>query len=99
MDACKSPLVNERGVIPEYFTVYLASSRIPGNVPSRVVVTRSRQRRRPNATLSVFVAIGGNRQPTISGQTGPLMLPIRRCRPFTAITDLDYDTTCRIYNR
>ena len=31
----------------------------------------------------------------ISGYTGPLMLPIRRCRPFTAITDLDYDTILR----
>ena len=54
MDACKSPLVNERGVIPEYFAVYLASPRVPGNVPTHVVVTRSRQRHRLNATLSVF---------------------------------------------
>ena len=28
MDACKSPVVNRRGVIPEYFAAYLASPRI-----------------------------------------------------------------------
>ena len=66
MDACKNPLVNRIGVIPEYLAAYLASLRVPGNVPSRVVVTRSRQRHRLKATLSVFVAIGRNRQPTIS---------------------------------
>ena len=93
MGACESPLVNERGVIPEYFAAYLASLRLPGNVPSRVVVTRSRQRYR----LNVVGICGHWREPStyrITGQTGPLMLPtcIRRCRPFTAISDLDYDT-------
>ena len=73
IDACKSPLVNERGMIPEYFAAYLATPRVPGNVPS-LVVTRSRQRHRLNATLSVFVAIGGNRQPTVS-----LVILVRLC--------------------
>ena len=97
MDACESPLVNRRGVIPEYFAAYLASPRIPGNVPSRVVVTRSRQRHRLNATLSVFVAIGWNRQPTVSlvilarlcclsGAVGRLLLSlILTTTPFCAV--------------
>ena len=97
MDACKSPLVNRRGVIPEYLAAYLASPRVPGNVPSRVVVTRSRQRHRLNATLSVCVAIGRNCQPTVSlvklarlcclsGAIGRLLLlQILSTTPFCAV--------------
>ena len=97
MDACKSPLVNRRGVIPKYFAAYLAFPRIPGNVPSRVVVTRSGQRHRLNATLSVFVATGRNRQPTVSlvilarlcclsGAVGRLLLSlILATTPFCAV--------------
>ena len=99
MDACKSPLVNRKGVIPEYFAAYLASPRIPGNVPSRVVVTRSRQRHRLNATLSVFVAIGGSRQPTVS-----LVILARLCCLSGAVgrllLSLTLTTTpfCAVYN-
>ena len=97
MDVCKSPLVNRRGVIPEYLATYLASPRVPGNVPSRVVVTRSRQRHSLNATLSVSVAIGWNRQPTVSlvklaslcrlsGAVGRLLLSlILTTTPFCAV--------------
>ena len=84
-------------VIPEYFAAYLASPRVPVIVPSRVVITRSRQRHRLNATYVVGIC-GNWREPStyrISGHTGPIMLPIRRCQPFTAITDLDKDTILR----
>ena len=93
IDACKSPLVNERGMIPEYFAAYLATPRVPGNVPSRLVVTSTSPPERH------VVGLCGNLwEPStyrISGHTGPLMLPIRRYRPFPAITDLDYDTILR----
>ena len=85
--------MNERTVIFEYVSAYFEFPRIPGNVPSRVIVTRSHQRHRLNAG-------GGNRQPTVclvrlarlcclSGVVGRLLLSlILATTPFGAVTHI-----------